>query len=166
MHPGIELRNDQSLRDAHTLCKIAHRDRLAAERVLVAGDINALSTRDPYPHDFADKLQAAGTEKYGMPPRFDSRAARCGAFDWHPTGHDTYVVHQVSRTHTKAVCDTLGLELDRFPLIYPGFGNIGPAGVPTVLSKSVQDGTITSGDKVMLLGVGSGINTAAAEIAW
>ena len=49
---------------------------------------------------------------------------------------------------------------------YPQFGNIGPAGVPTVLSKAVQDGTVTAGDKVMLLGVGSGINTAAAEIAW
>jgi 3-oxoacyl-[acyl-carrier-protein] synthase-3 len=35
-----------------------------------------------------------------------------------------------------------------------------------VLSKAVQDGTVTAGDKVMLLGVGSGINTAAAEIAW
>ena len=82
------------------------------------------------------------------------------------TAFDTYVLHQVSRTHTKAVCDTLGLEIDRFPLIYPEFGNIGPAGVPTVLSKAVQDGTVTAGDKVMLLGVGSGINTAAAEIAW
>ena len=30
----------------------------------------------------------------------------------------------------------------------------------------MQDGTITAGDKVMLLGVGSGINTAAAEITW
>jgi exodeoxyribonuclease III len=62
---------NQRLRDARTLCKIAHRDRIAAERVLVAGDLNALSTRDPYPHDFADKLQSAGTEKYGMPPRFE-----------------------------------------------------------------------------------------------
>ena len=88
------------------------------------------------------------------------------AFDWDPQGFDTYVLHQVSRTHTKAVCDTLGLESERFPLIYPTFGNIGPAGVPTVLSKAVQDGTVTSGDRVMLLGVGSGLNTAAAEIVW
>ncbi len=87
------------------------------------------------------------------------------AFEW-DADHDTYVLHQVSKTHTKAVCDTLGLDIARFPLIYPQFGNIGPAGVPTVLSKAVQDGTVTSGDRVMLLGVGSGINTAAAEIAW
>ena len=88
------------------------------------------------------------------------------AFDWDAAEVDTYVVHQVSKVHTRAVCDTLGLDIDRFPLIYPHFGNIGPAGVPTVLSKSVEDGTITSGDRVMLMGVGSGINTAAAEIQW
>ena len=88
------------------------------------------------------------------------------AFDWDAQAFDTYVLHQVSRTHTKAVCDTLGLEIERFPMIYPEFGNIGPAGVPTVLSKAVEDGTVTSGDRVMLLGVGSGINTAAAEIVW
>ncbi len=88
------------------------------------------------------------------------------SFDWDPHAVDTYVVHQVSKVHTRAVCDTLGLDIDRFPLIYPTFGNIGPAGVPTVLSRSVQDGTISSGDRVMLMGVGSGINAAAAEIVW
>jgi len=88
------------------------------------------------------------------------------SFDWDPQAVDTYVVHQVSKVHTRAVCDTLGLDIDRFPLIYPEFGNIGPAGVPTVLSRSVQDGTISSGDRVMLMGVGSGINAAAAEIIW
>lgn len=88
------------------------------------------------------------------------------AFDWDPESVDTYVVHQVSKVHTKAVCDTLGLDIDKFPLIYPYFGNIGPAGVPTVLSKAVEDGTVTSGQRVMLMGVGSGINAAAVEIEW
>ncbi len=88
------------------------------------------------------------------------------SFDWDPQTVDTFVVHQVSKVHTRAVCDTLGLDIDRFPLIYQHFGNIGPAGVPTVLSRAVQDGTVSAGDRVMLMGVGSGINVAAAEIAW
>ncbi|HEU0101663.1 MAG TPA: 3-oxoacyl-ACP synthase III [Mycobacteriales bacterium] len=88
------------------------------------------------------------------------------SFEWEPGSIDTYVVHQVSKVHTRAVCDTLGLDIDRFPLIYPHYGNIGPAGVPTVLSKAVADGTVTPGSRVMLLGVGSGINAAASEIQW
>jgi acyl-CoA:acyl-CoA alkyltransferase len=88
------------------------------------------------------------------------------AFDWEPQDIDTFVIHQVSKVHTKAVCDTLGLDIERFPLIFPRFGNIGPAGVPTVLSKAVEDGTISAGDRVMLMGVGSGLNAAASEIVW
>ena len=86
--------------------------------------------------------------------------------EWDANEVGTYVLHQVSKVHTRAVCDTLGRDIAKFPLIYPEFGNIGPAGVPTVLSKSVDDGTISPGDRVMLMGVGSGINVAAAEIVW
>jgi 3-oxoacyl-[acyl-carrier-protein] synthase-3 len=88
------------------------------------------------------------------------------SFDWDSEDFDTYVIHQVSKVHTRAVCDTLGLDIDRFPLIYPQYGNIGPAGVPTVLSKAVEAGAVSSGDRVMMLGVGSGLNASASEIRW
>ncbi len=38
---------------------------------LLAGDINSLSRRDPYPVDLADRVREAGTNKFGHPPRFD-----------------------------------------------------------------------------------------------
>ena len=88
------------------------------------------------------------------------------SFDWGSEDFDAYVIHQVSKVHSRAVCDTLGLDIKRFPLIYPTHGNIGPAGVPTVLSKAVEAGTVSSGDRVMMLGVGSGLNAAAAELRW
>lgn len=89
-----------------------------------------------------------------------------GTFDWDATGYDTYCLHQVSKVHTGAVVEQLGLDAGRFPSLYPEFGNIGPAGVPTVLSKAAADGTVTDGSRVMLMGVGSGINAAAAEVRW
>jgi 3-oxoacyl-[acyl-carrier-protein] synthase-3 len=88
------------------------------------------------------------------------------SFDWSSEDFDAYAIHQVSKVHSRAVCDTLGLDIARFPLIYPTHGNIGPAGVPTVLSKAVEAGTVTRGDRVMLMGVGSGLNASAAEIRW
>jgi 3-oxoacyl-[acyl-carrier-protein] synthase-3 len=88
------------------------------------------------------------------------------SFDWSSEDFDAYAIHQVSKVHSRAVCDTLGLDITRFPLIYPTHGNIGPAGVPTVLSKAVEDGTVTRGSRVMLMGVGSGLNASAAEIRW
>lgn len=88
------------------------------------------------------------------------------SFGWDPTGFDLYAVHQISKVHTRAICDTLNLDRDRFPLIYPAFGNIGPASIPTVLSKAVDSGRLVRGDRVVLMGIGSGINATAAEVLW
>lgn len=87
-------------------------------------------------------------------------------FSWDAAGYDVYCLHQVSKVHTRAVAEQLQLAEERFPSQYPRLGNIGPAGVPTVLSKAVEDGTVTDGSRVMLMGVGSGINAAAAEVLW
>ncbi len=43
-----------------------------ARKSLLLGDLNALSRRDPYPSDFAARVAAAGTDKYGHPPRFET----------------------------------------------------------------------------------------------
>lgn len=88
------------------------------------------------------------------------------SFEWDPQSYDVYCLHQVSKVHTRAVSEQLGLDADRFPSQFPRLGNIGPAGVPTVLSAAVEDGTVTEGTRVMLMGVGSGINAAAAEVVW
>jgi acyl-CoA:acyl-CoA alkyltransferase len=106
-------------------------------------------------------LLAAGMELAGR-----TWKEAVAAFGWDAAGYDVYALHQVSKVHTKAVADQLGLSGDRFPALYPRFGNIGPAGVPTVLSKAAEDGTVVPGSRVMLMGVGSGINAAAAEVVW
>ncbi len=38
---------------------------------MLLGDLNSLSRRDPYPPDLADRVRAAGLNKYGHPPRFE-----------------------------------------------------------------------------------------------
>jgi 3-oxoacyl-[acyl-carrier-protein] synthase III len=88
------------------------------------------------------------------------------AFSWDAAGFDLYAVHQVSTVHTRAVCDTLGLDKDKFPLIFPLFGNIGPASVPIVLSKAAENGSLRPGSRVALMGIGSGVNATAAEVVW
>jgi acyl-CoA:acyl-CoA alkyltransferase len=45
-------------------------------------------------------------------------------------------------------------------------GNIGPASVPIVLARAVELGKIRRGDRVALLGIGSGLNCAMAEVVW
>lgn len=87
-------------------------------------------------------------------------------FDWDANAFDLYAIHQVSTVHTRAICDTLGLDRARVPLTFPTFGNVGPASVPLVVSKAAEEGRLSSGHRVMLMGIGSGINAAAAEVLW
>jgi 3-oxoacyl-[acyl-carrier-protein] synthase-3 len=77
---------------------------------------------------------------------------------------DWYIVHQVSKVHTTMVCDRLGIDSSKVPLTFPKFGNIGPAAVPITLA-SVQD-NIKSGERVLCMGIGSGLNTSFTEIVW
>ncbi|CAM3839862.1 3-oxoacyl-ACP synthase III [Isoptericola cucumis] len=84
--------------------------------------------------------------------------------DWDWSSMDRYITHQVSRVHTDAIVKAVGLDRSKVPVTYPRFGNVGPASVPITLVEE-QD-SLASGDRVLLMGVGSGINTAMLELAW
>lgn len=77
---------------------------------------------------------------------------------------DCYVAHQVSRVHTRAMCHALDLDTTRVPLTFPTRGNMGPAAVPFTLAA--QADSLNTGDRVLLLGVGSGLNACFAEVIW
>jgi len=83
-------------------------------------------------------------------------------FDWADV--DTFVAHQTSLVHIRGISSVLGVDVDRFPLTLPTYGNIGPAAVPFTLAHQVD--FLQSGNRVLLLGIGSGLNTSYAEIAW
>lgn len=83
-------------------------------------------------------------------------------FDW--TDMDRYIAHQVSQVHTRAMCRALQLDPDRVPLTFPTRGNMGPAAVPFTLAS--QADSLDAGDRVLLLGVGSGLNACFAEVVW
>lgn len=79
---------------------------------------------------------------------------------------DHVVIHQVSRVHTEAFIRAFGVEPERVYRIFPKFGNIGPASIPVVLSKIVDENRVQRGDKIALMGIGSGLNCCMAEVVW
>jgi 3-oxoacyl-[acyl-carrier-protein] synthase-3 len=87
-------------------------------------------------------------------------------FGWSVDRFDQFVLHQVSRVHTDQLCATLGIDAERCYKIYPEWGNVGPAGVPLTLSMAVDAGQIKKGDRVALLGIGSGLNCSMSELIW
>ena len=85
---------------------------------------------------------------------------------WSAAALDEYVAHQVSAVHTAQIAESFGADLARFFKNYPTYGNIGPAGVPTVLHKSAEAGRLRAGQRVALMGIGSGLNCAMMEVVW
>lgn len=77
---------------------------------------------------------------------------------------DRYIMHQVSQVHTSMMCDVLGIDPAKAPLTFPTLGNVGPAAVPITLAEEVD--SLQPGDRVLLLGIGSGINAMATEVIW
>ncbi|WP_026552022.1 3-oxoacyl-ACP synthase III [Arthrobacter sp. H20] len=84
--------------------------------------------------------------------------------EWDWTSMDRYITHQVSSTHTNAIVEAIDLDPSRVPMTFQKWGNVGPASLPMTLAAEAQ--TLTSGDRVLCMGVGSGLNTAMLEIAW
>lgn len=96
----------------------------------------------------------------------DTFSAARVALGWVASELDQFVIHQVSKVHTESLVQLLGLDPKKVHAIYPEMGNIGPASVPMVLAKAVELGKIKSGDRVALLGIGSGLNCSMAEVIW
>ncbi len=80
-----------------------------------------------------------------------------GEIDW-------FVAHQTSTVHLRAMAAALGVDPERFPVTVETYGNMGPAAVPFTLAKNAD--RMRAGERILLLGIGSGLNTSFAEIVW
>ena len=84
--------------------------------------------------------------------------------EWDWGSMDRYVTHQVSTAYTQAIVDAIDLDPDKVPITFPHWGNVGPASLPMTLAAEAQN--LDEGDRVLCMGVGSGLNTAMVEIVW
>ncbi len=93
-------------------------------------------------------------------------AAARTVLDWVVQDLDHVVIHQVSKAHTESFIRAFGVDPARVYRIFPKLGNIGPASIPTVLARIVEEDRVKRGDKIALMGIGSGLNCAMAEVVW
>ena len=77
---------------------------------------------------------------------------------------DRYILHQVSAVHTTAMIDVLGIDADRVPTVFERHGNIGPASIPITLDSVKHE--LSPGDRILCMGIGSGLNAGVIEVRW
>src|SRR5699024_1314956 len=77
---------------------------------------------------------------------------------------DHVVPHQVSMVYTRNFSKITGVEMERIQVSFPDWGNIAAEAVPMTLAN-VQD-EMKPGERVLLMGVGSGLNSAMMVVQW
>jgi 3-oxoacyl-[acyl-carrier-protein] synthase-3 len=85
---------------------------------------------------------------------------------WQHDTHQHYAQHQTTKGHADKFAAVIGLEPDKVYRLYPEYGNVGPAGVAVVLSKLEKEELVTAGERIAMMGIGSGLNCSMVEVVW
>lgn len=86
--------------------------------------------------------------------------------DWRPRDVDRVVGHQVGAAHREAILDALGIDGDRDISTFETLGNTGSVAVPLTAGLGDSQGLLRAGDRVALLGIGSGLNCVMLGVQW
>jgi len=90
----------------------------------------------------------------------------CQETGWDAATPDRFICHQVGSIHRRKLYDTLGLNLAKDFSTFEFLGNTGSVALPATLALAVEEGAVRSGDKVALLGIGSGLNSLMLAVEW
>ena len=79
---------------------------------------------------------------------------------------DRTVCHQVGTAHRKMMLESLGISPDIDYATFSWLGNTGSAALPISMAIGAEKEFIRSGDRVAMLGIGSGINCTMMNVRW
>lgn len=79
---------------------------------------------------------------------------------------DRLICHQVGSTHRRKLYEALNLDLSKDYSTFETLGNTGSVALPATLALAAENGAIKQGDKVGLLGIGSGLNCLMLALEW
>jgi 3-oxoacyl-[acyl-carrier-protein] synthase-3 len=88
------------------------------------------------------------------------------ATGWRAADIDRLIGHQVGAPHRREVLAALGVDPARDYSTYETLGNIGTVSVPITAALAEEAGFLRKGDRVALLGIGSGLNCLMLGVEW
>ncbi len=94
---------------------------------------------------------------------WDDFAAATG---WTRENVDRAICHQVGSAHRRRLFETLGLDVAKDFSTFETLGNMGSVSLPATLSAAADAGAIRDGDRVALMGIGSGLSCLMLALEW
>lgn len=85
---------------------------------------------------------------------------------WHIQDIKYFFMHHVSKNTFDVVAASLQISSERFYNVMETHGNIAAASIPYAISDASQSGKLERGDKIMIIGLASGISMSVQLLIW
>lgn len=118
--------------------------------------------------DESGLLRQVGRDVYrwvleNIPPEIDRILDRAGMsldeIDW-------FIPHSANMRMVEALCKRIDFPLERTLTSMVEYGNTSAVSIPLALIPAVRNGTIKSGDRMLIVGFGGGLVSAGAVLTW
>jgi 3-oxoacyl-[acyl-carrier-protein] synthase III len=86
--------------------------------------------------------------------------------EWRNPDVDRFFTHQVSAVHSRLLFQTLELDKTKDFSTVEYLGNIGSVSLPITMAIGIEQGCLSPGDKVAMMGIGSGIVCLMLGLEW
>ncbi|HVM10288.1 MAG TPA: beta-ketoacyl-ACP synthase III [Acidimicrobiales bacterium] len=79
---------------------------------------------------------------------------------------DLFIPHQANVRIVEAVCQRIGVPMDKTVVNISKYGNTSAASIPLAIGDALAEGRINDGDLVLLSGFGAGMTWASVVLRW
>lgn len=79
---------------------------------------------------------------------------------------DWFIPHSANMRMIEALCKRIGFPLERTLTSIVEYGNTSAVSIPLALIPAVRNGTVKTGDRVLMVGFGGGLVSAGAVLTW
>ncbi|NOV03206.1 beta-ketoacyl-ACP synthase III [Paenibacillus planticolens] len=113
-------------------------------------------------------IYMAGAEVFKFAVRIMGNAAdeALRKAGWDKTDIDLLVPHQANMRIIQASLNRLELTEDKCMINLDKYGNMSAASIPVALAEAAEQGRLTEGDRLVLVGFGGGLTWGATAMVW
>lgn len=177
-NPNIDRKNikkyiaNLTIGSAATAIMLTHKNlapkapRLLGGAVETDSSANHLCRGDGNTHSLVMETDSEELLKYGVALARTTWQSMLLELNWNHAGPDMVLTHQVGVAHEKITMESLELTDKKTFKTYPTLGNTGSSALPITLMKAAEAGLLVKGDKVAMLGIGSGLSSIMLGVQW
>jgi 3-oxoacyl-[acyl-carrier-protein] synthase III len=157
---------------AATALLLTHKDsapnspHILGGAVLTDSSANHLCRGDGNTHSLVMETDSEELLKYGIILAKSTWQNLLTELNWTNETPDLVITHQVGTAHEKLSLESLDLKNNKTFRTYPFLGNTGSSALPITMMMAHENGEINKGDKIALLGIGSGLSSIMLGVQW